>query len=378
MANTLTTALVSPVTEALSEALRNTAGLTQSVTLDPNPGAIAYNTSKYLPKPGAVSVENFTAAQVAPAVANVTTGGNQLTMSNWKSVRFHLTSEEEVSLAKNKSSFVSQQMNEAVNDAVQDVEAAILALIDTACGYGVTTAGTNPFDSTGKLDALSGCRATFNASGCLRDRSYVLGPAASQRYMNLDSVNRIDANADLNLRRQGTLGSEFGFAMRETPTSASYTKSTATGYLLDADAAKGATTLSVDTGSNAFTAGDVISVAGASHKYVVSAWDGSGGNITLTAPLLEAVSSGAAVTVATSDNRDFALGRRGVWLAIRPDAVGESELRTPDTTIITDPLTGIQMRMSRVPGYGLTQYQLSWVYGVQIWVVEELITIYQN
>lgn len=382
MSNELTTALIEPTTPMLSETLHSIAGLAQSCYLDPNPMDLALNQSKPLPRPGDVSVTNFSVSNTPPSATDVDTKGNTITMSNHKSVSFHLTGEEEAALKRNASSFVAEQTSAAVEECVQEVENAVRNLLDTKCGYGVTvSSGSNPFDSTAKLDVFGACRATFNAAGAKRQRSYIFGPAASQRYLNLDSVNRIDAGDDIDLRREGTLGREFGFALRETPDSASVTNSNATGYQTAATASKGDTTLTVDTGTNDFQEGDILSIDGANYKYVVSSFESTSGTITLQAPLLEAIGNNASITVANknaSHDRDFCLGPHAVFLSIRPDHISENDFRTDDTAIITDPITGISMRLSAVPGYGLTQYFITFVYGLQIYVPEESIAVYDN
>lgn len=377
MANTLTTALVAPLTKMIAEALRQEAGLIQSITVDQMPD-LGFGQSKTLPRVGDLTVSNFTPSVNAPTQVDTETLGNTLTMSNRKQVLFNLTGEEAAGLKYNADAFVAQQAAEAVNEAVQHVEDAVRTNLAIGCGYAALTGGTNPYDSTGKLDVLSKSRVILSNAGVSKmDRSAILGSDAAGRYLDLDSNNKVNESGDMNIRREGSLGRTFGFGMRETNNSASFIKSSATGYLTDGAASKGDRTITVDTGSNNFAAGDILTIATASFKYVVKSFNGST-VITLNAPLLEDIATNSAITVETSDDRDFVVGKSALMLAIRPDRLADGEIRGADSTIITDPVSGVSMRLSQIPGVGMTQFQLSFVYGTSMWVEEAGVIVPSN
>lgn len=378
-ANSLTKALVTPAAAALAEATKSLAGLTKSVFIDPNPDSVAYEQSKKLPRPGAMSVEDFTPTVDPSAADAITIPGNTLEVDKLKNVRFELSQEELRALHQNAEAFKSEQINEAVDEAIAYVEKQMLATLKTGAGYALETSGSNPFDSTGKLDVIARARGTLNAAGIpRRNRSFVLGPNSVQRYLSLDSVNRLNENQDPQLRREGLLGSEFGFAMRETINHASFTASSASGYATDGSADAGDLTIEVSGGSNDFKEGDVISIENANYQYVVSDWESTTGIITLNAPLLEDIADSMDVTVETSDNRDFALSQRALWLLLRPDSLSEADLRTDNTTTVQDPNTGLRMRLSMIPGLGVTQFQLSFVMGSTIWYPQASCISYGN
>lgn len=380
MSNTISQAVIETTTTQLSQALRRLAGITNSVKLDPNPNSVALNNSKKLPVPGSTSVEDFTAAVVPDAVNDVTVGGNTLTVNKHKRVKWHLTAEEERSLmnANNKASFDSEQMAEAMDRAVQHIEDYLRDILVTGVGFGAKTAGTNPFDSSGKLDVLTQARQRMRLAGYTKaDLSACLGPNAQTRYMDLDSNNKVNEAGSDALRREGDLGKSYGFMIRETPEHGSFTEGTATGFTVDGAHSKGDKVISVNTDTGTFLAGDVVKIG--NHYYVVASYSSTDAELTLNAGLLEDVSDTATITLQTSsDNRDFALGRDALWFLQRPDHIGEMELRTGNNTILRDTLTGLGFNLSAVPGVGLTQYYLTWVMGGAIYRPEAGVAIINN
>lgn len=172
--------------------------------------------------------------------------------------------------------------------------------------------------------------------------------------------------ADTGLLRRGVLMDVHGFAIREsaqilTPTigtGASYTTNTA-GYAI------GATAITLITGSGTILAGDVVTFAGDTNKYVV-ATALSGGVVTLAAPgLRKAIAASAvALTVVAIAARNMAFHRSAIALATRAPALPPQGDSAVDRMMITDPESGLTFEIAQYAQYRQMQYEVSMAWGV--------------
>jgi hypothetical protein len=146
--------------------------------------------------------------------------------------------------------------------------------------------------------------------------------------------------------RQGTLSNLVGFMLKESAQVATHTKGTGASYLVNSAAlAIGSTVIPADTGSGTIVAGDVVTFAGDTNKYVVvSAL--SGGSFTIGAPgLRTAVADNSAITVGNNYAPNIALHKSAIELVIRPPALPPAEAAV-DVLDVTDPLTGVTIQLA--------------------------------
>jgi hypothetical protein len=169
------------------------------------------------------------------------------------------------------------------------------------------------------------------------------------------------------LLRQGILGQLYGFDLREDAQIAAVTKGTASGATTDAAGyAVGATTLTLaSAGTGTILAGDVITFAGDSNKYVVKTGDSdvsNGGTIVLQEPGLKVAMSAAtkAITVGGNFTPNLALARNAVKVVCRPALQPQGAIA--DQMTIADPETGLSFLMLRVPQNAQASYFLRTVY----------------
>ncbi len=181
--------------------------------------------------------------------------------------------------------------------------------------------------------------------------------------------------------RQGVLGNLYGFNLRESAQIQSTTKGTAASATTDnAGYAVGATVLTLaSAGTGTIVAGDILTFAGDTNKYVVASGDSdvsSGGTITLAEPGLRVAMSAAtkAITVFGTSARNTAFSRNAILLSTRLPASVQGDLAT-DRQTITDPNSGISFELSMYPGDRMVHYEVACVWGVTVIKPEHLAII---
>jgi len=117
-------------------------------------------------------------------------------------------------------------------------------------------------------------------------------------------------------------------------------------------------------------AGDVVTFAGDTNKYVVVSGDADvsgGGTITLAAPgLRKAIGTSAtALTVVGSSARNMAFNRSAIVLAARAPARPEEGDMAEDVMLITDPRSGLTMEFAMYKGYRKVRYEVGLAWGVK-------------
>ncbi|MFD1690667.1 hypothetical protein ACFSHR_01325 [Azotobacter chroococcum] len=160
-----------------------------------------------------------------------------------------------------------------------------------------------------------------------------------------------------------------GFAIRES--AQVKTVSAGTGASATTNAAGyavGATTITLaSAGTGTVIAGDVITFAGDSNKYLVVTGDAdvsNGGSITIAAPgLRKAIpASATAITVTAASTRNMAFARSAIALATRAPALPDGGDSASDRMVVTDPVSGLSFEISLYKQYRQIQYEiaLSW------------------
>ena len=100
--------------------------------------------------------------------------------------------------------------------------------------------------------------------------------------ITLTQLTKANENGSADILPMAFLMDVHGFQIRESAQIKSHTKGTGSGYLVNNGAgyAEGSTSIAVDTGTGTIKAGDVVTFAGDTNKYLVAA-DLSGGVLTL-------------------------------------------------------------------------------------------------
>lgn len=263
---------------------------------------------------------------------------------------------------------LAQQFADAFGQIRDAIEKSVADEAVKAASRAYGTAGTAPFADGTKMGDLANMKGILDlnkapASG----RSIILSSAAETSMLtnqaNLIKVNEAGSDAML---RQGIIMPVYGFNVRSSAQLETHTKGTGASYLtnLAASLDKGAQEIAIDTGSGTILAGDVVTFAGDSNKYVVSA-DGTTTQVTIGEPgLRQSLADGVAMTIGNDYTPSIALHKSAIALAIRPPkAPNEGDMLTRE--LVTDPYSGITFEVALVKGQRVVQFQVSAVWGVK-------------
>ena len=126
-------------------------------------------------------------------------------------------------------------------------------------------------------------------------------------------------------------------------------------------------------GTGNVVAGDVLTFAGDTNKYVVTSAVFAGANpaagdtITLAAPGLRVAMAAAtkAITKIAASSRNMAFNRSAIVLAARAPARPSEGDMASDVIVITDPRSGLSMEFAMYQGYRKVRYEVALAWGVK-------------
>jgi hypothetical protein len=168
--------------------------------------------------------------------------------------------------------------------------------------------------------------------------------------------------------REGQLLDIHGFSLHESAAVGFNTKGTGTAYTSNtAGYAVGATDITLITGSGTVLAGDIVTFAGDTNKYVVATGVAAPGTISLAAPGLRQpiAASAVAMTIGASYTGNLAFSGSSIVLATRTPALPDGGDLAVDRQMITDPRSGISFEVAMYAQYRQMQYEVSAVWGVK-------------
>ena len=362
MANTLTN-LTPDLYEALDVVSRELVGFIPSVTMDANASRAALNQTIRSP-----IAPVATAADVTPAVNQPDSGDNTFTnktlsITKSRAVQVRWNGEEQLGMNTGIGyrNLLRDQFAQAMRTLANEVESDLAGeYVKASRAYG--TAGTTPFASD--LSDTAQIRKILADNGApLSDMQLVIDTAAGAKMRTLTQLNKANEAADSSLLRQGVLLDIHGMQIRESAQVKSHTKGTGTSYVTNGTFSEGDTTIAIDGGSGTVLAGDIVTFAGDSNKYVVETALG-GGNIVIGGPgLQQDLADGVAMAVGNDYTANAAFSRSAFVLATRVPARPVEGDKAEDVTIIQDPRSGLAFEVAVYPGYRQINYEISLAWG---------------
>ncbi len=377
MANTLTS-LIPDAFAAMDVVSRELVGFIPGISRDTSADRVAINQSLRIPVVGANTAGlDITPAMAFPARADQTVANVALTITKQRAYPFSWTNEERYSLNQGPGVLtinqgqIAQAMRAAVNEMESDI--AVAANLGGSRAYG--TAGTTAFATNlGESAQIKKILDDNGAPGV--DRSLVVNTSAGAALRTLLN-NPLNANTSLSgdMTRQGVILGVNGFNFRE---SAQVVTSTA-GAMASATSTSAAFTVGqtaiplATAGTGVVAAGDIITFANDTNKYVVSAVSFAGANpasgdtITLAAPGLRVAQGVAtrAITVVAAAARNIGFSRNAIVFATRLPSSVERDLAFMKE-IVTDPVSGISFEIAGYPGIDMATYHIRACWGVKV------------
>lgn len=365
MANTITD-LIPDLYNALDVVSRELVGIIPAVTSDMTFERAAVGQTVRSPVAPAATAGDITPAVTPPDDGDQTIGNVNMTITKARRVPVRWNGEQSLGLNNNgpgRSRIMVDQFAQAMRTLCNEVETDLAALhVSASRAYG--TAGTTPFATAGDFTDASNVLKILKDNGNSADAQLVIDTTAGAKLLGLQS--RYDIAGDTVMQNQGVIVNKAGLMLRESAQIVTNTKGTGSGYLVnDASLSEGDTTIAVDTGTGTVLAGDIVTFAGDTNKYVV-ATALSGGSFTIAAPgLRQDIADNAAVTVAANAARNMAFARSAIALATRAPALPEEGDLATDREIITDPRSGLSFEVSKYMQYRQVQYEVALAWGVK-------------
>lgn len=368
MANTITN-LMPDMLSALDVVSRELTGMIPSVTSDMTFERAAVGQTVRSPVAPAAAASDITPGVTPPDDGDQTIGNKDMTISKSRRVPIRWNGEQSRGIDNSgtvsRSRILQDQFAQAYRTLANEVEADLAALhIHASRAYG--TAATTPFGTAGDFTDASNVAKILKDNGApATGNRLVIDTTAGAKMVGLQS--RVDIAGNDSILRQGVLLDTAGFSIRESAAIETHTAgSFTTGTLTSAVRAVGATSLLTTANYTAgLGAGDVITIAGDTNKYVIVSV--AAGAITIAEPGLRvATTTGTkAITLIASSARNMAFAPSAIVMATRVPALpNEGDLAT-DRQIVTDPRTGLSFEVAQYMQYRQVQYEVSLAWGVK-------------
>lgn len=376
MANTIT-AILPSIFAGLYQASREIIGAIPAVQRDANMERAAVGQSISVPIVPPATGGNITPAATPPDDGDVVIGSTNvsITKSKYSPVRWNGEEQRAVGPSGMYNLILANQFAEAFRWLANQVEVDLVTAAYLAASRAYGTAGTAPFGTSGDLTDFAGVNRILDENGAPQSgRQMILGSAAR---FNLEGKQGIllkqnEAGTDglLRARRMDpVLGFNIGFSHGVV----SHTKGAGVGYDINngSGEAVGQTTITLDGGTvntTGIKAGDVVTFAGDTNKYVVGTGStATGGDIVLNDPGLRIAAADAVeMTIGDSYTANVAFTRDAMVLAARAPAAPEGGDSAVDTQMVTDPISGISFEIRHYQEYRRTRYEVGLAWGVGI------------
>ena len=310
------------------------------------------------------STGDYTPAMTTTAGSDATASTVDVTITANKLVSWNLTGEQLRSLENGTTDgeWVRQMVAQGMRALRNGAEIACATAIKQGASRAVGTAGTNPFATN--IDIIPDVRKVLYDNGApLADLQMVFNTTAGTAARKLGIIQQAyQAGSDAE-RRSGELLRQFGFQLRESAGVGLHTIGTGSGYLLNGALAVGDTAWTVDTGTGTILAGDILTVAGTTDKYVVNSALASN-VVTVGRPGSRAVEAdNDAITVGGAYTANLAFERNAVVGIMRPPVMPENPLI--QKTLISDSM-GMTYLLVQVAGDGMATWRLHLAYGFKV------------
>lgn len=370
-ANTLTN-MIPSLYASLDIISRELVGFIPAVTLDANAARAAVGQSVTIPLAPAASASDITPGVTAPNDGDQAIGNTTITITKSRAVPFRWNGEEQLGLNNAGPGYMAirnSQMVQAMRTLVNEIESDLAGLhISASRAFG--TPGNTPF-ATNLGDPAQVRKILMDNGAPAADLQLVIDTTAGANMRTLAQLTKANEAGEISLLRQGVLLPLHGMDVRESAQIRTNTAGSVTNAPT-ASGAAGATTVTVTTaagGAVNLVAGDIITFAGDTNKYVVAADRTQGastsGPLVIAAPGLRKTISGAAITVVGAAARNMAFQRSAMVLAARAPALPQEGDMATDRMTITDPRSGLTFEVSVYAQYRQVRYEMAMAWGVK-------------
>lgn len=374
MANVLTD-LAADIYKAADIVGREQVGIIPSVTINAGSEGAAFGDtvrSHFTRKP--TLNESYTPAMTIPEGDDQTVDNKTMTIDKVANVQIPWTGEDirHVNNGSGYETIYGDQIAQAMRTITNAIEAYAGTTIKNGASRAFGTAGTTPFGSN--FNEIAEVRQILVDNGTPMDGqiTLALNTAAGTKLRNLAQLQKANEAGGDQLLRRGTLLDLQGVMLKESAGIASHTKGTGTLYDAAGGEPIGETTIALDggtAGATGIVAGDVVTFAGDTNKYVVgTGLAGASGNIVLNpVGLRETLADTVEMTIGNSYTGNVAFHRNAIELVVRPPAQPFGGDAAVDRMTVQDPFSGLVYEIAVYKGYGKVMFDVTTFYAVKVW-----------
>ena len=377
--NTLTN-LIPFMYAGMDRVSRALVGFIPAVSRDSTVDAVKIGQTVNVPIVGAITPVSITPGSYAPDTGGVTPGNTTITISNQYAAPIAYNGDEQLAISETGiyNSVISQRFEQAFRGITSLVEADLAALhIKASRAQG--TDGTQPMATAGNFTDLTNAMKILKDNGAPQgDLQCVLSSTATANMMGLQStLFKVNEAGTSDLLRQGRIGSIFGVDMHE---SGSVKQDVTAGTAASATSTNAAFTVGqtviplATAGTGLVIAGDIVTFANDTNKYVVTsvvfagANPASGDTITLAEPGLRVAQGAAtrAITLIAATDRNMLFSKSAIILATRTPYMPFGGDGAADVYDFTDPVSGLTFQIAEYKGYRQTHFEVGLAWGVKV------------
>jgi hypothetical protein len=372
MANTLTAVLPS-LFAGLDVVSRELIGIIPAMQRDASMERAAVGQTVTVPVVPAATGGNITPSSVPPDDGDVIVGTQavSITKSKYSPVRWNGEEQRAIGPGGQYNQILADQFAQAFRWLANQVEVDAVAAAAKAASRAYGTAGNTPFGTAGDLTDFAGLNQILDQNGAPQfGRRLIIGGAAR---FNLEGKQAVlfkanEANTDDFLRRR-ILTTVMGFGIGYSAGVGVITKGGGTAYTSTAAGFPiGTTSIPVITGAGTILAGDVVTFAGDTNKYVVKTGLAAPGTLVINAPgLLQAIPAAATnMTIGANFTDNVAFTPNALVLAARAPAAPDGGDSADDSKMVTDPTSGISFEVRLYREYRRIRYEVALAWGVGV------------
>jgi hypothetical protein len=182
-------------------------------------------------------------------------------------------------------------------------------------------------------------------------------------YESLDALFKVNEAGSADLLRRGVIGDIEGFMIHASGGIPTVTKGTGTSYQVNHAAyAVGDKSITVDTGSGTVLAGDVVTWAGDTNKYVVGTALAANVLVLNNPGLRKTLADDVALTVGGDFSPNLAFHKNAIHLVTRAPARPQLGDLASDVMVVQDPVSGLAFEIAFYPGFrqGVFHVAIAW------------------
>lgn len=328
-------------------------------------------------KSGLLTASDVVEQMTVDTPSDLNPGTDTMTISKSRMVPFYMTGEDQRKLQSpgvGPAALATSTFAQAIRTLVNELENDAATEMYSAASRATGSAGTTPFASD--IAATADLRKILDDNGAPPGlRSLVINTSTAANMRKLGLLTKANEAGQTMSLRQGELDNLHNFAIKESGCTlfrSGHTKgSGASATTNNAGYAIGDTVITLaSAGTGTIKAGDVITFAGDTNKYVVASGDADvsgGGTITLCAPGLQVAIAASAtnITVGNSYMPNVAFSQDAGRILIRPPSKPEEGDARIDEYILVDPRSGIPLEVSVWAGQRMVVYQVAAAWGVK-------------